>query len=132
MEEPAYRQHPSTYHQHDPNATKMKKPFQWSKLLLGAALLSILLFVIIDTLTTQHIAHGFEDFLEWIERNLVAGFFAFMGVYFVATIGERVVYFIFCELIIVPYFFLNFCAHDVITSLHIIAFMPGSVLTFGG
>ncbi len=92
MEEPAYRQHPMTYHQHDESTTEKRATtsFRWSKLLLGTALLSILLFVIIDSLTTQHIYHGFQDFLEWIERNLVAGFFAFMGVYFVATIGKRV------------------------------------------
>merc|ERR1712232_1364039 len=39
-----------------------------------------------DSLTTKHVAGVVEDFLAWVEDNPVAGLFAFIGVYFVATI----------------------------------------------
>ncbi|KAL7546710.1 hypothetical protein ACHAWF_010036 [Thalassiosira exigua] len=70
----------------DENVAKRKK-CPWGKLLIGAFLLSIIIFVVVDSLTTKHITAGFQSFLEWIENNLVAGFFAFIGVYFVATVA---------------------------------------------
>lgn len=59
----------------------------WAKLAVGSTLLAAIVFAIIDSLTTKHITGGFESFLEWIDQNLVAGVFAFMGVYFVATVA---------------------------------------------
>jgi len=64
-----------------------KKSMPWGKILVGLILLSIIIFVIVDSLTTKYITSGFQTFLEWIETNLVAGTFAFMGVYFVATVA---------------------------------------------
>jgi len=62
------------------------KSCPWGKIIVGVILLSLIVFVIVDSLTTKYITSGFETFLEWIETNLVAGVFAFMGVYFVATV----------------------------------------------
>lgn len=66
---------------------KKKKACPWVKIILGVALLSIIVWVIVDSLTTKHIAAGFESFLQWIQTNVVAGAFAFMAVYFVATVA---------------------------------------------
>ena len=41
----------------------------------------------VDSLTTKYIQTGFENFLIWVEHNLVAGVFAFMFVYFAATVA---------------------------------------------
>lgn len=64
-----------------------KKAGPWGKIVVGVILLSVVIFVIVDSLTTKYISNGFQTFLEWIETNLVAGVFAFMGVYFVATVA---------------------------------------------
>ncbi|KAL7543981.1 hypothetical protein ACHAXR_013461 [Thalassiosira sp. AJA248-18] len=66
---------------------KKKKTCPWGKILVGVILLSIIIFVIVDSLTAKYISSGFQTFLEWIETNLVAGVFAFMGVYFIATVA---------------------------------------------
>ena len=58
----------------------------WGKLIFGLALLAIILYVIIDSLTTKHITHGFQSFLTWMETHLIAGVFAFTFVYFAATV----------------------------------------------
>ncbi|KAL9181835.1 hypothetical protein ACHAXT_012178 [Thalassiosira profunda] len=58
----------------------------WGKLLVGAVLLGVVIYVIVDATTTKNIQRGFQIFLEWIEDNILAGVFAFMGVYFVATV----------------------------------------------
>eukprot|EP00573_Skeletonema_grethae_P000269 CAMPEP_0201687972 /NCGR_PEP_ID=MMETSP0578-20130828/1785_1 /ASSEMBLY_ACC=CAM_ASM_000663 /TAXON_ID=267565 /ORGANISM="Skeletonema grethea, Strain CCMP 1804" /LENGTH=301 /DNA_ID=CAMNT_0048172157 /DNA_START=138 /DNA_END=1043 /DNA_ORIENTATION=+ len=67
-----------------PPPKRMKCP--WGKILTATILIGIITFVIIDSLTNKYISSGFEDFLTWIESNLVAGVFAFMGVYFIATV----------------------------------------------
>jgi hypothetical protein len=58
----------------------------WGKLVFGLSLLAIILYVIIDSLTTKHIASGFQSFLTWMETHLIAGAFAFTFVYFAATV----------------------------------------------
>mmetsp|Transcript_23045 Transcript_23045/g.39427 ORF Transcript_23045/g.39427 Transcript_23045/m.39427 type:complete len:299 (-) Transcript_23045:33-929(-) len=68
------------------NDTDRQKSCPWGKLIVGAILLTIIILVIVDSLTTKYITSGFQTFLEWIESNLIAGVFAFMGVYFLATI----------------------------------------------
>jgi len=69
------------------NIQENKKSCPWGKILVGVILLSVVTFVIVDSLTNKHIISGFQAFLQWIETNLVAGVFAFMGVYFVATVA---------------------------------------------
>jgi len=63
-----------------------KSTCPWGKLLIATVLAGIVIFVVIDFLTNKHITHAFHNFFEWIESNLVAGVFAFIGVYFIATI----------------------------------------------
>lgn len=58
----------------------------WLKIFLGILLLSIIIFVIVDSVTNKYIITGFQNFLQWIESNLLAGVFAFVAVYFVATV----------------------------------------------
>ena len=58
----------------------------WGKLLVGAVLLGVVIYVVVDATTTKNIQRGFQIFLEWIEENVLAGVFSFMGVYFVATV----------------------------------------------
>lgn len=58
----------------------------WFKIILGILLLSIIIFVIVDSTTNKYIVTGFQTFLTWIESNLLAGVFAFVAVYFVATV----------------------------------------------
>jgi len=68
------------------DAIATRKSYPWGKIIVGLILLSIIIFVIVDSVTNKYIISGFQTFLEWIEDNLVAGVFAFMGVYFVATV----------------------------------------------
>jgi uncharacterized membrane protein YdjX (TVP38/TMEM64 family) len=67
-------------------ASPSKRKCPWGKIIIATILIGIVTFVIIDSLTNQHISTGFQEFLTWIESNLVAGVFAFMGVYFIATV----------------------------------------------
>ncbi len=67
-------------------APPSKRKCPWGKIIIATILIGIVTFVIIDSLTNQHISTGFQEFLTWIESNLVAGVFAFMGVYFIATV----------------------------------------------
>ena len=67
-------------------AAPSKRKCPWGKIIIATILIGIVTFVIIDSLTNQHISTGFQEFLTWIESNLVAGVFAFMGVYFIATV----------------------------------------------
>jgi uncharacterized membrane protein YdjX (TVP38/TMEM64 family) len=70
----------------DEQSTPQKRKCPWGKILVAAILIGIVIFVIIDSLTTKYISTGFQQFLTWIQSNLVAGVFAFMGVYFIATV----------------------------------------------
>jgi uncharacterized membrane protein YdjX (TVP38/TMEM64 family) len=56
------------------------------KIILGTLLLGFIIFVIVDSTTTGYLRRGIGNFLKWIENNAVAGMFAFMLVYFSATV----------------------------------------------
>jgi hypothetical protein len=56
------------------------------KIFLGLILLGFIVFVIVDSTTAGYLRKGIENFLKWIENNAIAGMFAFMLVYFVATV----------------------------------------------
>lgn len=56
------------------------------KIFLGLILLGFIIFVVVDSTTTGYLRTGINNFLKWIEDNAVAGMFAFMLVYFAATI----------------------------------------------
>lgn len=58
----------------------------FKKLLIGLILVGLIVFVIVDTQTNNYVRDGIVAFLEWIESNIVAGVFCFIGVYFLATI----------------------------------------------
>ena len=66
--------------------TKPSSSCPWLKIFLGLLLLSTIIFVIVDSLTNKYIVAGFQNFLQWIESNILAGVFAFVAVYFVATV----------------------------------------------
>lgn len=56
------------------------------KIVFGVSLLAIILYVVIDSLTTKHITNAFQSFLVWMETHIIAGIFAFTFVYFAATV----------------------------------------------
>lgn len=65
------------------------KDSRWNlnkKIFLGFFLLGFIIFVIVDSTTTGYLRTGINDFLKWIENNAISGMFAFMLVYFAATI----------------------------------------------
>ncbi|KAL3771358.1 hypothetical protein ACHAW5_000067 [Stephanodiscus triporus] len=64
-----------------------EKSLPWGKISVATALVGVVAYVIVDSLTAKNIKVGLEIFLEWIESNIFAGVFAFMGVYFVATVA---------------------------------------------
>mmetsp|Transcript_6042 Transcript_6042/g.10188 ORF Transcript_6042/g.10188 Transcript_6042/m.10188 type:complete len:311 (-) Transcript_6042:1861-2793(-) len=84
-EQSSFRRY-STAENNDPQTTPPKRKCPWGKIFVALILIGIVTFVIIDSLTNKYISSGFQEFLTWIESNLVAGVFAFMGVYFVATV----------------------------------------------
>jgi hypothetical protein len=48
------------------------------KVLLGLVLVALVVYVIIDTVTTGYVRMAIDDFLQWILDNLVAGVFLFV------------------------------------------------------
>ena len=56
------------------------------RILIGLVLLAFIVFVIVDTQTNNWVRTGIVAFLEWVENNVVAGVFGFLGLYFLATI----------------------------------------------
>ncbi|VEU43568.1 unnamed protein product [Pseudo-nitzschia multistriata] len=58
----------------------------YKKTAVGLVLLGLIIFVIADSLTNQHIKTGLLAFLEWIEDHLVVGVLSFVLVYFLATV----------------------------------------------
>uniref|UniRef100_A0A7S1DCG4 VTT domain-containing protein n=1 Tax=Cyclophora tenuis TaxID=216820 RepID=A0A7S1DCG4_CYCTE len=58
----------------------------FQKSVIGLLLLAFIVYVIVDSITTGNVRSIIGSFLEWIEDNPIPGFFAFMIVYFVATI----------------------------------------------
>lgn len=71
----------------DPEAAAARKKARMKKIVIGLILLGIVIYIIVDSTTNQYVAQGIQTFLKWFEDNPVAGLFAFMGVYFLAT-GE--------------------------------------------
>lgn len=70
----------------DPEAVAARKRARLTKIIIGLILLGIVIVVIVDSTTNRYIAQGIQIFLQWFEDNPIAGLFAFMGVYFVATV----------------------------------------------
>jgi len=66
--------------------TDQPKQRNTKKIVLAIFLIGFIGFVIADSLTTQYIKSGIDIFLKWIENNPIPGVFAFMGVYFIATV----------------------------------------------
>merc|ERR1711982_181473 len=56
------------------------------KIVTGIILLGLIAFVIADSLTNKNVKKGIDMFLQWIQDNPIPGVFAFMGVYFIATV----------------------------------------------
>ena len=71
----------------DERSSPKKMPRRWKKLLVALPLASLLLFVVVDSLTAKRVASGFSTFLDWISAHLLAGLFAFVGVYFLAPVA---------------------------------------------
>lgn len=64
----------------------LKQKNRLERIAVGILLISFISYVIADSLTTQYIKTNVIIFLEWVEGHSVAGVFAFMGVYIIATI----------------------------------------------
>jgi len=56
------------------------------RLIVALLLLGFIAFVIADSLTNKLIPEALRNFLQWVEQEPVAGIFAFMGVYIIATV----------------------------------------------
>jgi uncharacterized membrane protein YdjX (TVP38/TMEM64 family) len=70
----------------DEEMDQQKRRDCYKKSILALLLVGLIAYIIADSQTTMHIANAMEDFLEWIEENPISGFFAFIVVYFLATI----------------------------------------------
>ncbi|EJK65235.1 hypothetical protein THAOC_13931 [Thalassiosira oceanica] len=70
----------------DGQAQTKKRRVPFVKLSVGITLLAFIAFIIVDSATDNRAGATVSAFLEWIESNVIAGVFAFMGVYFVATV----------------------------------------------
>mmetsp|Transcript_738 Transcript_738/g.1097 ORF Transcript_738/g.1097 Transcript_738/m.1097 type:complete len:287 (-) Transcript_738:351-1211(-) len=70
----------------DEGTSNVDKSGRIKKILVAVILVAFIVFVIVDYFTNQYVKHFVDDFLAWIESNPVAGLFAFMGVYFLATV----------------------------------------------
>ena len=70
----------------DPEAAAARKKARIKKIVIGLILLGIVIYIIVDSTTNRYVAQGIQIFLKWFEDNPVAGLFAFMGVYFLATV----------------------------------------------
>jgi len=78
----------STTEQHESQEqnNNNQKQRRIKKIVLAVILIGFIGFVIADSLTNQYIKAGIDIFLKWIENNPIPGVFAFMGVYFIATV----------------------------------------------
>jgi len=70
----------------DEDAAKAKRSACIKKVIIGLILLGFIIYVIVDSQTNNYVLSGINSFLGWIENNITAGVFAFIGVYFLATI----------------------------------------------
>lgn len=63
------------------------------KLIAGLILLCVMLFILVDSFTNQHVEKATKSFLEWsqngMKSNPALGIFSFICIYFVAT-GESI------------------------------------------
>jgi uncharacterized membrane protein YdjX (TVP38/TMEM64 family) len=57
-----------------------------SKIVVGLILLALIVYVIVDSLTTQNVKNGILTFLEWIETNPGLGVLAFVAVYVLSAV----------------------------------------------
>uniref|UniRef100_A0A7S2PDT1 VTT domain-containing protein n=1 Tax=Leptocylindrus danicus TaxID=163516 RepID=A0A7S2PDT1_9STRA len=58
-----------------------------SKLIIGTILIGFIAYVIYDSASGEgRVTDTVDDFLQWVEDNPTEGVFAFIGVYFVATV----------------------------------------------
>ena len=65
----------------------MEQSGWWTKLLVAVLLVTVIVFVILDSTIGQGwVREGVNSFLEWIQLNPVPGLFVFILVYFAATI----------------------------------------------
>lgn len=48
------------------------------KILFGLILLGVVIYIIVDSSTTQHVKNGIVSFLEWIKENPAEGAFLFI------------------------------------------------------
>lgn len=69
-----------------PEEEAAKKKACYKKTFFALIIVGFIAYVIADSLTTGHVSGAVQDFLAWIEENPVIGIFAFIGVYFVATV----------------------------------------------
>mmetsp|Transcript_1140 Transcript_1140/g.2276 ORF Transcript_1140/g.2276 Transcript_1140/m.2276 type:complete len:292 (-) Transcript_1140:437-1312(-) len=58
----------------------------WQKALVGGTLVAFIIYVIVDATTTKNLQTISRNFLVWVQDNPAPGVFAFMGVYFIATV----------------------------------------------
>ena len=58
----------------------------YKKGFVGLLLVGFIIYIIVDAVTTGNVRDAIDSFLSWIEDNPIPGFFAFMVVYFVATV----------------------------------------------
>lgn len=60
------------------------------KLIAGLILLCVMLFILVDSFTNQHVEKATKSFLEWsqngMKSNPALGIFSFICIYFVATV----------------------------------------------
>ena len=70
----------------EPEAQPKSRTALFTKILAGLILLGVIIYVIVDSQTNNHVKNGIVAFLEWIQNNLIAGVFSFVAVYFLATI----------------------------------------------
>lgn len=59
---------------------------KWTRLCVGVFLTGFVVYLIVDTATTGHIRGILNDFLDWMDDNIVAGSFLFLGMYIVCTV----------------------------------------------
>ena len=112
------------------NVSNTKKRNLSQRLCVSLILISLITYAIIDSFTNQHVKDGAVIFLQWVEENLVAGVFACMGVYVVATGASRFVFFVFpTNRNKQPIFLITYLLFSV--GLFSVLFIPGSILTLG-
>ena len=58
----------------------------YKKGFVGLLLVGFVVYIIVDAVTAGNVREAIDSFLSWIEDNPIPGFFAFMVVYFVATV----------------------------------------------